>query len=112
MRELKLEPNFLTRATPQYGTDDGIIIDRLVTEAPKSDGESYQVPLEKLIVDLFANKSLMLSKGDYPSAIEIMFSKYRINQVAMLRYARRRNKVKDVFEFLRDNTLIELLVQG
>jgi uncharacterized protein (DUF2384 family) len=26
--------------------------------------------------------------------------------------ARRRNKVKDVFEFLRDNTSIELLVQG
>jgi hypothetical protein len=95
-----------------YGTDDGIIIDRLVTEAPKSDGEPYQVPLEKLIVDLFANKSLMLSKGDYATAIETMFEKYRIDQVSMLRYARRRNKVKDVFGFLRDKTSIELLVQG
>lgn len=96
----------------QYGTDDGIIIDRLVTEAPKSDGEPYQVPLEKLIVDLFANKNLMLSKGDYPSAIETMFGKYRIDQVSILRYARRRNKVEDVFGFLRDKTSIELLVQG
>ena len=96
----------------QYGTDDGIIIDRLVTEAPKSDGEPYQVPLEKLIVDLFANKSLMLSKGDYATAIETMFEKYRIDQVSMLRYARRRNKVKDVFGFIRDKTSIELLVQG
>ncbi|HCJ94117.1 MAG TPA: hypothetical protein DHV69_02565, partial [Sphaerochaeta sp.] len=52
----------------QCGTDDGIIIDRLVTEAPKSNGEPYHVPLEKLIVDLFANKSLMLSKGDYATA--------------------------------------------
>jgi len=96
----------------RYGTDDGIIVDRLVTEAPKSNGESYQVPLEKLIVDLFANKCPMLSKGDYPSAIEAMFSIYRIDQVAMQRYARRRNKVKDVFGFLRDKTSIELLVQG
>jgi len=96
----------------QYGTDDGIIIDRLVTEAPKSDGEPYQVPLEKLIVDLFAKKSLMLSKGDYPTAIETMFEKYRIDQVSMLRYARRRNKVKDVFGFLKDKTTIELTGQG
>lgn len=101
-----------TQELLQYGTDDGIIIDRLVTEAPKSDGGPYQVPLEKLIVDLFANKNLMLSKGDYPSAIEMMFVKYRIDQVSMLRYARRRNKVEDVFGFLRDKTSIELLVQG
>ena len=94
----------------QYGTDDGIIIDRLVTEAPKSDGESYQVPLEKLIVDLFANKNLILSKGDYPSAIEMMFNKYRIDQVPMLRYARRRNKATEVIGFLREKTTIELLV--
>ncbi len=96
----------------QYGTDDGIIVDRLVTEAPKSNGEPYQVPLEKLIVDLFANKSLMLSKGDYATAIETMFAKYRIAQVPMLRYARRRNKVKDVFGFLRGKTSIELMVRG
>jgi hypothetical protein len=95
----------------RYGTDDGIIIDRLVTEAPKSDGEPYQVPLGKLIVDLFANKNLLLSKGDYPSAIEMMFAKYRIDQVSMLRYARRRNKVREVFGFLREKTTIELTVQ-
>jgi hypothetical protein len=95
----------------RYGTDDGIIIDRLVTEAPKSDGEPYQVPLGKLIVDLFANKNLLLSKGDYSSAIEMMFATYRIDQVSMLRYARRRNKVREVFGFLREKTTIELTVQ-
>jgi hypothetical protein len=74
----------------RYGTDDVIIINHLVTEAPKSDGEPYQVPLEKPIVDLFANKHLMRSKGDYPSAIELMSATYRIDQDSMLRYARRR----------------------
>ncbi len=96
----------------QYGTDDTIIIDRLVTEAPKSKGERYQVPLEKLIVDLFANKKLMLSKGDYLSASERMFSGYWIDQVALFRYARRRNREKELFSFLRDKTTIELLVEG
>ena len=93
-----------------YGIDDGIIIDPLITEAPKSDGEPYQVPLEKLIVDLFAKKNLMLSKGDFPSAIEIMFCRYRIDQVSMRRYARRRNKAKAVFGFFRNQTTIESLV--
>ena len=100
-----------TQELLQYGTDDGIIIDRLVTEAPRSDGEPYQVPLEKLIVDLFAKKSLTLSKGDYATAIETMFATYRIDQVSMLRYARRRNKVREVFGFLHDKTTIKLLVQ-
>lgn len=95
-----------------YGIDDVIIIARLVTEALKSNSEPYQVPLEKLIIDLFANKSLMLSKGDYESAIETMFATYSIDQVSMLRYARRRNKAKDVLGFLRDKTSIERMVQG
>ena len=94
-----------------YGTDEGIIITRLVTEAPRSDSAKYQVPLEKLIVDLLANKNLMLSKADYPSAIELMFSKYRIDQVAMLRYARRRNKAKEVVRLLQETTTVELLVE-
>jgi hypothetical protein len=94
-----------------YGTDGGIIITRLVTEAPRSDSAKYQVPLEKLIVDLFANKNLMLSKADYPSAIELMFSKYRIDQVAMLRYARRRNKANEVVRLLQNKTTVELLVE-
>jgi hypothetical protein len=95
----------------QYGVDDGIIIDRLVTEAPKVKNERYQVSLEKLIVDLFANKKLMVSKGDYPSAIEEMFAKYQVNQAAMFRYARRRNKAKALSDFLRDKTTIELLME-
>jgi hypothetical protein len=95
----------------QYGTDDGVIVERLVTEAPSAGGERYHVPLEKLIVDLFANRYLMLFKGEYPSTIEMMFSTYRIDQVAMLRYARRRNKVKDVFGFLSTKTTVECMVQ-
>lgn len=103
----KFHGKVLLRPTTQeilnYGVDDGIIIDRLVTEAPKGVGERYQVPLEKLIVDLFANKHLMLPKGDYPSAIKEMFARYQIDQKAMLRYARRRNKAKALSLLLENN---------
>lgn len=106
----------LLRPTAQeimrYGVDNGIIIDRLVTEAPKKEGERYQVPLEKLIVDLFANKKLTISKGDYPSAIQQMFATYQVDQVSLFRYARRRNKAKVISDFLKDKTTIELLVEG
>ena len=96
----------------QYGSDDGIIINRLVTESPKSEDKRYQVPLEKLIVDLLANKTLTISKGEYPMAIEEMFAKYQIDQIPLFRYARRRNKRKELFVFLQQKTNIELLVEG
>lgn len=98
----------------RYGVDDGIIIDRLVTESPKGQPERYNVSLEKLIVDLFANKELqsIISKGDYPMAIDDMFAKYQINQVKMFRYAKRRNKVKVLYHFLKEKTNIEVLVEG
>lgn len=53
----------------------------------------------------------MLRKDDYPYAIEAMFAKYRIDQVSMLRYARRGDKAKDVFEFLRGTITVELMIR-
>lgn len=95
----------------RYGVDGTIIVDRLISEAPKGIQDKYNVPLEKVVVDLFANKMLqsMLSKADYPSALEEMFDKYQVNQTAMFRYARRRHKAEDIYKFLDTKTNIELL---
>lgn len=95
----------------KYGTANGIIIDRLVTESPKSKGQRCQVPLEKLIVDLFANKHLSLSKAEYPQAIQQMFETYQIDQVSLFRYARRRNKETELVSFLKNKTSVELVVK-
>lgn len=95
------------REMERYGVDDGIIIGQLITEAPRCrDGEAYQVPLEKLIVDLFANTQLPLARGDYALAFEAMFSAYQIDQVKMFRYARRRNKANALRSFLTEHTTI------
>jgi hypothetical protein len=95
----------------KYGTENGIIIDRLVTETPKGKGQRYRVPLEKLIVDLFANKNLLIPKAEYPEAIQQMFDTYLIDQVSLFRYARRRNKETELVSFLKNKTTVELVVK-
>lgn len=94
-----------------YGQDNTIVIDKLIGEAPRGKSCRYNVPLEKLIVDLFANKLLrsMISQGDYAAAITEMFAKYRVDQSKLFRYARRRGKEKTIRSFILEKTKIRLL---
>ena len=105
---LKPDQNQILR----YGSNDSIIIERLISESPKGKKEPYNLAIEKLIVDMFANKRLkeMISPGDYPAALENIFSMYEVNQVKMFRYARRRNKETDLKDFLQSRTNVELKV--
>ena len=104
-----LELNTLLR----YGENDTVIVDRLITESPTGTSEKYALTLEKLIVDMFSNRTLKetLSRGDYAEAISDMFSKYRINVVKLLRYARRRNKEETVVAFFESINLKHLIVK-
>ena len=94
----------------RYGESNTVIIDRLVSEAPKGSPEHYNTPLEKVIVDLFANRNLrsMVHIGEYARAISEMFDKYYINQTKLLRYANRRNKKSEVIRFLTKEAGIEM----
>ncbi len=94
-----------------YFQGEGIIVERMISESPRTKGEPYETPIEKLIVEMFANKSLMsmVSKGDYPYALENMFNKYSIDQTKMLRYARRRNKENELLSYIKEKTTINLL---
>ena len=105
---LKPDQNQILR----YGTNDSIIIERLISESPKGKKEPYNLAIEKLIVDLFGNKRLkeMISPGDLPTALDSIFSVYEVDQVKMFRYARRRNKEIELREFLQNRTNVELKV--
>ena len=94
-----------------YFQGEGIIVERMISESPNTKGMPYETPIEKLIVEMFANKSLMsmISKGDYPYALENMFEKYSIDQVKMLRYARRRNREKELVSYINEHTKIKLI---
>lgn len=98
----------------RYAGPDTVIIDRLVSEAPKGNPDDYNMPLEKLIVDLFANKNLrsMVHIGEYAKAIAEMFDKYYIDQVKLFRYAKRRHKKEEIYRFLTDEAGIELITEG
>lgn len=97
----------------RYGGPDTVIIDRLVSEAPKGSPESYNTPLEKIIVDLFANKNLrsMVHIGEYAGAIAEMFNKYYIDQTKLFRYANRRSKKAEVIRFLTEEAGIEVAAE-
>ena len=86
----------------------------LTSEAPKSNREKTIAPLEKILVDLFSNKTLqsVISFGEYPNIFEGAFSKYLIDEKAMFRYARRRKTNEDILKFIHSNTSIHLLTEA
>lgn len=80
----------------------------LTSEAPMN---GYFISLEKMLVDLFANKQLeqTISRGDCAGIFEEAFSRYRVNENMMFRYAKRRNKYKELSNFIRHKTTISLI---
>ena len=94
----------------RYGKDDGIIVLKLISEAPKGKNSKYEMSLEKLIVDMFSNKLMkdFVSRGDYPLMLDEMFSKYSIDQITLFRYAKRRNKASEIIDFLKQKTSVKI----
>jgi hypothetical protein len=86
-----------------YSDQITVVILGLNTEAPIKEHEPL---LEKLLVDLFANKliSYITSPSEFDFVYEEAFAKYKVNPAAMLRYARRRNKEPIVKEYIERNT--------
>jgi hypothetical protein len=83
-RELTLYPDVTT-----------IIVCTLTSEAPV---KNHEAPIEKLLVDLYANKYIkyMVNRGDFDFIFEEAFEKYDVNVAAMLRYAKRRGKGDEI----------------
>ncbi|MCF0117991.1 MAG: hypothetical protein HUJ61_08125 [Bacilli bacterium] len=96
----------------RYSTDNDVFIINAISEAPI--GPDGDITIEKLIVDLFANKTLskLISKGDYPFALEEMFNKYDINETKLFRYASRRGIKEELINFISEETNIKLYCIG
>lgn len=97
-----------------YSEADDVIIQPLRSESPCGTANPYEASLEKIIVDMFANKALQcfISRGDYPQAIDEMFRKYSVSQSKLFRYARRRNKAESIYDFLQNKTDVKLMVEA
>lgn len=110
-RDILLEPNEETFF--RYRTDETLVIQRLITGSPGSPGDPHKVSLEKLLVDLFS-KSLtgkLVERSEYRKIYEDAFSKYLVNEKAMLRYAGRRNLRNVIIDFIEKQTDIKLVTE-
>ena len=78
-----------------YSGDTTAIVLRLISEAPAKDNQPL---LEKLLVDLVANKLLrnMISPNEFEGAFVVAAEHYQLNISTMLRYARRRGQEKEI----------------
>ncbi|MCD8295173.1 MAG: hypothetical protein LUE27_08035 [Clostridia bacterium] len=87
----------------RYSSNGSLVIGKLISEAPQAD-EAGVTPLERIMVDLVANKLLgsMINEGEIPDIIREMFDKYRVNRSTLMRYARRRHKEDRMREILGD----------
>ena len=97
----------------RYSDSDSIIIKSLPSRYPKNSLDKHGISIEKLIVDLLANKIInsSISRGDYPDALREMFSKYRVNEIKLFRYATIRRINKDL-DALLNEAGINLITRG
>lgn len=85
-----------------YWAKDGIVVTDLISEAPLRTKESYVILLEKMLVDMCVDKLILntYSKAEIPDVIEQAQSCFRLDKTRLLRYARRRNREKEMKKYL------------
>ncbi|WP_322181509.1 DUF6577 family protein [Neglectibacter caecimuris] len=84
----------------QYWADDMLVIEKLITEAPKGTDVFWHTDLEKLLVDIVADKLLRscVNQGEYKMIFTQAFKEFYIDESQLFRYARRRNAKAKVLE--------------
>jgi len=107
-------PSVLLAPSPddfmKYGRNGSIAVEKLSARYPKNPIQKRSFSIEKLIVDLFAERTIkeFADIADYPSALEIIFKKYRINETRLFNYARARRVDTEIRSMINDSTKIEL----
>ena len=88
-----------------YWTKDCIVVSDLISEAPTLVDAPHSICLEKLLVDMYADKliSTTYSKAEFPEVLQFALSQYRVDKAKMLRYARRRNRGAELAHLLERN---------
>jgi len=97
----------------RYSEDGSVIIVRLNSRYPRNRKDRRGYSIEKLTVDIFAERTIrsFLSAGDYPSALENIFKRYRIDERALFNYAKVRRADAKIRNAL-GGTDVELYTSG
>lgn len=85
-----------------YASDATIIVSNLITQAPLHK-DSYDIRIEKLLVDMFANKLLreFISEDEIENILNDIFSTYVVNTKTVLAYAKRRKLEAEMWVVLK-----------
>jgi hypothetical protein len=94
----------------RYRSNGAIIVEKLSSRYPKNPKQRHGYSIEKLIVDLFAEKIIKetVSYGDYPAALELIFQRYRVNETKLFNYARSRYVDAEIRMMIKSETSIRL----
>ena len=87
----------------RYLQDDEIIVGKLPSQSPKGYGPPWKSKLEKILVDISADKliSEIIPNGEKQAILYSAFHDYQIDKKTILRYAKRKGveqKIKKVLD--------------
>lgn len=79
-----------------------IVITDLISEAPLRSDEPHSIMLEKMLVDMCADKLIAstFSKAELPDIFEQAINRYILDKPRMMRYARRRHKEEEIRKYI------------
>lgn len=85
-----------------YWAKGSIIVTDLISESPIRTDNPGEILLEKILVDMLADKLIAttFSKAELPDVFEQAKSRYCLDKVRMQRYARRRNRQDEVKKYI------------
>ena len=86
----------------RYWQRDCLIVLDLVSQAPLSKESPHEIVLEKLLVDILAEKAMSMtySPGDLPLLFEEVAKVYSIDKKRLARYAGRRNALSKIGKYI------------
>ena len=86
----------------RYWTKDCLVVLELTSQAPMNPDAQHEIRLEKLLVDILADKSIAatFSPSELPQIFENVMQSYRIDQHCIKRYAGRRGKTATIEAYI------------
>jgi len=90
----------------RYWTRGCVVVLELISQAPLSPSQPHEITIEKMLVDIIADKSIeaTYSPAELPEIFRNIRKNYRVDAKKMNRYAGRRGKAKIIEQYMRGNT--------
>ena len=85
----------------RYWTRDCIVVLDLISQAPLSQDKPHEMTIEKMLVDIIAEKSMSatFSPSEIPFVYENVMRSYQVDRRKMNRYAGRRGKASEIKKY-------------